>query len=323
MMDKVSIIIPVYNTEKYIEKCIQSVCNQTYQNLEIICVDDGSTDDSGKILDRFAQADKRIKVIHKENEGVSAARNDGLRIATGEWIGFVDSDDYIAEDMYEIMMKANVNQEADIVSCGYYFDNNGKCLSAENKKKVPDRIISTREFLLYIYERDIYKAVGGYLWSRLFRKALIKDDTGRLKNEFPEEYGVGEDIIFLSQVLMNSQKSLYVEKSLYYYVQRGNSAVHDERKQLETLSWAKAYLYVLDLYKKERVSEYVYQIIARMYVYRCGRLAEVAIQYNLKDKYSKLKNMISDYKEIYEKTNLENPERIKWINSILDYEWKE
>lgn len=323
MKEKISVIIPVYNTKKYLEKCIQSVLNQTYQNLEIICIDDGSTDGSGDILDAFAKKDSRVKVIHKANVGVSAARNDGLRIATGAWIGFVDSDDYIAEEMYETMMRTNEGQGADIVACGYYFDNNGQCNVVENRKSVPTKVVNTRDFLLYIYQRDVYKAVGGYLWSRLFQKNLIVAETGELKVAFPEEYGIGEDIIFLARVLINSQKSLYIEKPLYYYVQRENSAVHDKHKQLETLSWAKAYLHVLEVYKREQVWEDVYNIIVRMFVYRCGRLGEAAIEYDLKDKYLDLKEMILEYKEIYEMMNQGKPERVEWINNILEYEWNE
>ena len=101
MSDLISIIIPVYNVEKYLERCVKSVINQTYKNLEIILVDDGAKDNSGKMCDELSKLDSRIKVIHKENGGLSDARNFGLKIATGDYIGFVDSDDYIADDMYE------------------------------------------------------------------------------------------------------------------------------------------------------------------------------------------------------------------------------
>lgn len=101
--DLISVIVPVYNVEKYLHKCINSILNQTYKNLEIILIDDGSTDNSGKICDEYALKDNRIKVIHKENGGLSSARNAGLDICSGDYIGFVDSDDYIAEDMYEYL----------------------------------------------------------------------------------------------------------------------------------------------------------------------------------------------------------------------------
>ena len=102
-MSKISVIVPVYNVEKFIKRCLDSIINQTMRDLEIILVNDGSTDNSGKICDEYAQLDNRITVIHKENGGLSSARNTGLDVATGEWIAFVDSDDYIEKNMYEVL----------------------------------------------------------------------------------------------------------------------------------------------------------------------------------------------------------------------------
>ena len=117
--ETVSVIIPVYNVEKYIRKCIESVCGQTYRNLEIILIDDGSPDKSGEICDEYAAADSRIKVIHLENGGVSRARNIGLDMATGKYIGFVDSDDYIRPGMYETLVDNMEKENVDTVICGF------------------------------------------------------------------------------------------------------------------------------------------------------------------------------------------------------------
>lgn len=323
MMDKVSIIIPVYNTEKYLEKCIKSVCNQTYQNLEIICVDDGSTDESGRILDRFAQVDKRIKVMHKANEGVSAARNDGLRIATGEWIGFVDSDDYIAEDMYEIMLKSNENHRADIISCGYYMDYVEYCVVAANKKEVPTEAVETKQFLRYIYERDCYKGVASYLWTRLISRELLYCEDASLRHEFSKDFDVSEDLVFLAEVMQESKYSLYVEKPMYHYLQRENSACHDEKKQLATLSWVRAYLRIIEILEQTQVDTYTYNLIVRMMVYRCGKFMEIAIQYQEKKSYDWLKNIVNQYFHIYKLANEQFPDRIEWLADLLNYEWKE
>ena len=116
-MDTVSIIIPVYNIEEYLPRCLESVLGQSYENLEVILVDDGSTDQSGKICDYYASQDKRIQVIHKKNEGVSIARNTGLDIATGEFIGFVDGDDLVEKDMIKILVQNSLKYEADISIC--------------------------------------------------------------------------------------------------------------------------------------------------------------------------------------------------------------
>ena len=127
---KISIAIPVYNTEKYLERCIYSILNQTYKNLEVICVDDGSTDLSGKILDRLSQEDSRLKILHKKNEGVSIARNLALLEAKGEYIGFIDSDDYVAPDYYEKLIDVLDNTTVDIVTCNYFFDYSGSIVRA-------------------------------------------------------------------------------------------------------------------------------------------------------------------------------------------------
>ena len=118
-MKKISIIVPIFNIEKYLSRCLDSILEQTYKNLEVILVDDGSVDNSGMIADKYARKDQRIKVIHQVNQGVSAARNTGIDLATGDYIGFVDGDDYIEPDMYEILMRIIEEQQVDIAHCGY------------------------------------------------------------------------------------------------------------------------------------------------------------------------------------------------------------
>lgn len=123
----ISIIVPIYNVEKYLPKCIESIINQTYTDLEILLIDDGSTDNSGLICDKYASIDNRIRVIHKKNGGLSDARNVGLDICKGKYISFIDSDDYIELTMYEKMIKIMINQKVDIVSCNYnHIYNNNK-----------------------------------------------------------------------------------------------------------------------------------------------------------------------------------------------------
>ena len=118
----VSVIVPIYNTEKYLDRCIKSIVNQTYKNLEIILVDDGSPDNCPSICDNWARIDSRINVIHQKNSGVSAARNAALDLASGEYIGFVDSDDFIEPDMYSLLVQKSVDTDAGCASCGFVFD---------------------------------------------------------------------------------------------------------------------------------------------------------------------------------------------------------
>ena len=126
----ITVIVPVYNVEKYLRRCLDSIIRQTYQNLEILCIDDGSIDNSGEICEQYAARDARIKVIHQENQGLSTARNRGLDTATGEYIAFVDSDDYIAADVLEQLYQSAVSSDATCVICGYNcVDSNGSILS--------------------------------------------------------------------------------------------------------------------------------------------------------------------------------------------------
>ena len=130
----ISIIVPVYKVEKYLQECVTSIQNQTYRNLEIILVDDGSPDKSGKLCNEYAKRDSRIKVIHKVNGGLSSARNAGLKIAKGEYIGFVDSDDYIRKNMYEKLLDACIQNKTEIAACNYNYIING------NEKKRAGRM---------------------------------------------------------------------------------------------------------------------------------------------------------------------------------------
>ena len=127
MQDKISIIVPIYNIENYVDKCVASMVGQTYKNLEIILVDDGSTDNSGALCDKWAKLDERIIVLHKENEGLSDARNSGLEIATGKYIGFIDGDDWLAADMYDYLHQLITKHDGDISVCEHYVeDENGR-----------------------------------------------------------------------------------------------------------------------------------------------------------------------------------------------------
>lgn len=317
MNKKVSIIIPVYNTEKYIERCITSVLAQTYQNIEVICVDDGSTDKSSFILDRLSKKDERLLVIHKKKEGIAETRNLALDSATGEYIGFVDSDDYIEETMYSELVQTLEDSCADIATCNYYIAHDSHIDIARNYKKVPEGIQNIKEFLIYIYERDTYKGVSGYLWTRLFRSSLIKNDKGELTVKFKKELLVAEDVAFLADIHLRCKTIIYVDKPLYYYYQRNNSVVHDEIYQLNSFSWIEAYEYLIDQYGKLEINRDIIDMIKRMYVFRCGRLLETALKWNNYEKALLLAEKAENYLEIYVKTNIQHIERIKWIVDML------
>lgn len=216
-MAKVSIIIPVYNTGKYLHKCIDSILHQTYQDLEIIIVDDGSNEETAIICDDIASCDERIKLFHKNNEGVSIARNTGLNLSTGKYIGFVDSDDWINLDMIENLVKEMEFYNADIVMCdATTIWDNGK------REKDTFRCLSNSCVLdkseitpIYLLEQ------AGACWRALYKARLIFDYSV----SFPGGLKFSEDRIFNMIALGNCTKFRYVKKSFYNRYMRKDSCV--------------------------------------------------------------------------------------------------
>lgn len=186
-----SIIIPIYNTEKYLGKCIDSILDQTYRDYELILVDDGSIDGSGQICDAYQKADKRIKVFRKKNEGAASARNLGLQYAKGEFIGFVDSDDYIAADMYESLFKC-LEDDVDIVTCGRCHVYPSKIRKSKQKK------LCAHTKMKYSTEQAIEELLRGELFSygvydKIYRKELFDDirfPRGRVSEDLPVTYAL-------------------------------------------------------------------------------------------------------------------------------------
>lgn len=211
----ISIIIPVYKVEKYLEKCIQSVINQTYENLQIILVDDGSPDNCGKICDEYAKKDHRIEVIHKSNGGLSDARNKGLEIAKGEYIGFVDSDDYIESDMYEVLYNLLKQYNVDVSICNFYTVSQGRIAikNADNGIKEYNRIEILKEILL---DNDIQS----YAWNKLYKRELF----GEIKYPVGKKY---EDIGTTFYLLEKCNKVVVTGKPEYYYINRQDSIVNN------------------------------------------------------------------------------------------------
>ena len=210
----ISVIVPVYNVEKYFPRCIESILNQSYKNLEIILVNDGSTDSSGKICDEYAADDKRIYVIHKENGGQSTARNAALDLAKGEYITFVDSDDYINTDFVKIMYETIIKFNADIVQCGYIrgTENTFPDIRINDSCKVID--INTA------LSTSIYDVI---VCAKLYKRKVI----GTIR--FPKGK-VHEDEAVYYKFAYNSKKICILENKMYYYYMSPNSTMRSEPK---------------------------------------------------------------------------------------------
>lgn len=218
MIKKISVIIPVYNVKDYLEKCVESVCNQSYPQLEIILVDDGSTDGSGELCDVLAQKDNRIRVIHQENRGLSGARNAGYQEATGDYITFLDSDDYIHAQTYECMLEQMKKYDASAVIAGFQtvYDSfakdlpgSGEAVCISGRKAVEKLYISKEEYLLTVVA-----------WNKLYKREALPQNFS-----FPEGR-IHEDEYTSYRILYPLDKVVYLDKSFYYYRQRKDSIMH-------------------------------------------------------------------------------------------------
>lgn len=246
----VSVIVPIYKVEQYLDDCVNSIVNQTYCNLEIILVDDGSPDNCGKICDQWAKQDNRIKVIHKENGGLSDARNAGLDIATGDFIAFVDSDDWIELDMYEVMLEAILDTNATMCACGIYDSYEDrtvehKCIPCEG---------TANEILPLIYQDTIFPVAA---WNKLYRRILWSDFR----------YPVGkicEDAFTTYLLVDRSEKIVQISKPLYHYRIRANSIMTSKFRPArmdEEEAWRCNYQYLELHYPQVRKAAYDFYLL--------------------------------------------------------------
>ena len=216
---KISVIIPVYKVEDYLPKCLDSVINQTYKNLEIILVDDGSPDNCGAICDNYAKMDSRIKVIHQKNMGLAEARNSGLKIATGNYIAFVDSDDWIENDTYEIMISNIVKFKADLIVCGLWVHHPNGDIEKQEGLGTGVEELSQEEFLCKLVSMQ---DGTGFAWNKIYSKNRL----GKLK--FLISDGCSEDIRFNYRFSKNAKKILYLHEAKYHYERREGAITKSE-----------------------------------------------------------------------------------------------
>lgn len=225
-MNKISVIVPIYKVENYLDRCLDSLVNQTYKNLEIILVDDGSPDKCPQMCDEWVKKDKRIKVIHKENGGVSSARNSGLEKATGDYIAFVDADDFIEKTMYEKLINSVTQEKSDIALCrfSYYYEESEK---EKNIFEINLDKLSKEKIYPYLLKvgmnarnnRFETENIMGCIWRGIYKKEILKDITF-------QKLIVCEDTAFIIDLFQKNPKVLIVDDYLYKYVQRKTSAVH-------------------------------------------------------------------------------------------------
>lgn len=208
----ISVIVPIYNVEKYLARCVDSIVNQTYKNLEIILVDDGSPDSCPQMCDDYAKKDSRIKVVHKKNGGLSDARNAGMAVAKGEYISFIDSDDYVSDDFFECLLDVMNKENSDIAECSvvkFYEDNRFDEFSDDLSVKTYD----TQDAMSALIAENPFHQ---HVWNKLYKTELVRDIP----------YAVGklnEDEFWTYQVFGRANKVSKLNKTMYYYFQRNSS----------------------------------------------------------------------------------------------------
>ncbi len=225
---KVSVIVPVYNVEKYLDRCIKTILNQTLKEIEVILVDDGSKDSSGKMCDLYKKQDSRIKVIHKENAGLGYARNSGLEVATGKYVAFIDSDDYIDLEMFESLYNYAENYKCEAVMCAgnKRVDSNGNIIEPinENKIKIYEGNDVKEKLLLDIIgsepEDKVDAIIGVSVAKAIYLKAIFDKNNIRFCSE---KSFISEDAIFQLDFIPYVKKAIVIPESYYYYCQNFSS----------------------------------------------------------------------------------------------------
>ena len=297
----ISIIIPAYNIENYIVRCLDSLLNQTYKNLEVIVVDDGSSDNTGKIIDDYASKYENIKVIHKKNAGVSAARNSGIDVANGDYIGFVDGDDTVDKEMFEVLIDNAIKYDADISHCGYkmvfpsridYYYNTGELIEQDNELGLKDLVLGQR--------------VEPGLVNKLYKRDLFT--TVRMN----ENIKINEDLLANYYLFKQSSKSVFYDKCMYSYIVRKGSAATSKININKIVDPVKVRREMLEDTRKE---SNLYNLMYERYI-----LALVSICRNVKiRKNKKYKFYINDAKKKlkYEINNIRKNKAISKKTKVM------
>ena len=306
MKNKISVIIPVYNVEPYVRKCLDSVLGQTHVNLEILLINDGSTDNSGKICDEYALRDSRVRLFSKENGGLSSALNVGLENYTGDYLGFVDSDDWIEPDMYEKLLSTITG--VDIAICSYFEDTVSGSKEIKNMMGIEESVISSKEMLLYPLMRDYYKGFCGYVWNKLYSASIIKE-SGLF---FDEGIKYAMDVLFYETLVTENEcVGSYIDKPLYHYLHREGAITKSKSFDIKT-DILKVYKRVEELLPDED------KYWARgFYCHHASVICELAIKKRDGEMLGKMQEEIKAHYDDYKRTNEEFPEKFGRMDNLL------
>ena len=281
---KVSIIIPVYNTEQYLKQCLDSVCNQTFKDIEIIVVNDNSTDNSFNIIKEYADNDNRFVVINlTETKGQGNARNEGLKIAKGKYITFVDSDDWVRNDFVEILYNEIEKNNLDVVSASqYFYDNLQK--RVVNMQTISAKVLNKSNVETLLIPKKIFFIIP--VWQKIYKKQFLDDNKIKFKLCFHE------DNIFLFETLIKTTKIKFIDDEIYFYrINRENSSMHEMNKDFTMFdAFSELKTMLIENNKYEQYKKIYYQYIS---------VATAAKLENLNLPLSKLKQYYNKFKNLY------------------------
>ena len=295
--DLISIVVPIYNVEQYLKRCVDTIINQTYKNIEIILVDDGATDNSGKICDEYIQKDNRIKVIHKENGGLSDARNVGLENANGKYIAFIDSDDYISKDFIQKLYKFCIENGCEIAQCSYQRVYDNSSISENTNAEIVTTIMNRNEAILKMFASK--NSEYTVAWNKLYKTSLFNSGIRYPKGMLHEDEATTYKLFY------EAKKIVVTNEELYYYLIRENS-ITNKKYTLKRLDFIQELEEQLEFFKSRNENElYIetYYRYARGLIqayFRCKRNIEDSenVQVELMQKYKNASKELLKMKEI-------------------------
>lgn len=294
MRDLISVIVPVYNVEKYVGRCLESICNQTYQNLEVLVVDDGSPDNSINICKEKAQIDDRIRILRKKNGGLASARNEALDVVNGKYIVCVDSDDWIESNMIEMLYNNLIEYNADMSVCDFYQEKDNDTIY--NQKEKGTILLSREEAMEYAILPSKYY---GFAWNKMYKKELIQD------LRYNETFLKGEDSPFTCSYINKCNRVVYSKIPLYHY-RIDSISISRSKFNLGKMTVLDSYMSIIDLLKENEFSKYLIDLQYEQYA---NQLLSVIVNIATtnssiyKKEFYYIKKEMKKYKKIYIKSS--------------------
>jgi len=317
-MKKISIIIPIYNSAPYLNRCLDSIKEQTYKNLEVLCIDDGSSDNSLEICEQYAANDLRFRVFKKEHFGGSGSPvrslNIGIKHFKGDYIGFVDPDDWVELDMYEILY-INVNRHSTAVGVvNFFWNEDGISCPETNDVHIPNEVLSNETMLRIMFARDIYRSFYFTTWNKLYNAHLLTKNN----LTFNSNYTFAYDVLFNTELfLLNECTGIYDGRPLYHYQQRPDSIIHTPSTQMKRDDLRVFEKIILMLENKDIRMYDIIENVKRIHAFHAAKYVETSIADS--KLFKEFQAKASLFADVYIDKNKNNKSRIEWFKKYLTY----